>query len=92
MKLNPLHAGNDFNEQSCCLFAPFLASAAHLTDVELDKEPFSCIRSGHWQASGLPLLPDEIAHLDWLEVFAHLRKTSKVAARVHVADFHFKPF
>jgi len=64
------------------LFVPFLASAAHLTDVELDKEPFSCIRSGRWQASCLPLLPDEMAHLDWLEVSAHLRKSNKVAAHV----------
>jgi hypothetical protein len=73
-------AGNDFNEHTCCLFAPFFASAPQLTEVELDKEPFSCIKTGHWQKAGLPLLPDEVAHSDWIEVSKYLCRNGKVLA------------
>jgi len=36
-----------------------------LTEVELDKEPFACIRTGHWRKAGLADLPDDVVHLEW---------------------------
>ena len=74
-------AGNDFNELTCCLFAPCLMSMPHLTEVELDKEPFACIRTGQWRKAGLADLPDDVVHLDWVEVIKHLARSShKVTA------------
>jgi hypothetical protein len=71
-------AGNDFNERTCCLLAPSLTNLRNLVDVELDKEPFACVRSGDWQSAGLlPLAPD-VVHLEWVEVVKHLRSSSKV--------------
>lgn len=73
-------AGNDFNEHTCCLFAPALLHTATLTEIELDKEPFACTRTLDWQKAGLAHLPDEVAHMEWVGVIKHLAKSSKVGA------------
>jgi hypothetical protein len=77
----PTHAsaGNDFNERTCCLLAPSLTNLRNLVDVELDKEPFACVRSGDWQSSGLPPLAPDVVHLEWVEVVKHLCSSSKVS-------------
>ncbi len=77
--LKPLCAGNDFNEATCCLLAPSLANTVNLIEIELDKEPFACIRSGDWKKTGLAHLPEHVAHLDWVGVIQHLSRSSKVA-------------
>ena len=67
-----------FDERTCCLFAPSLIALPHLIDVELDKEPAACIKTGDWRSAGLADLPDELVHLDWIEAIKFLSKINKV--------------
>jgi hypothetical protein len=69
-----------FDERTCCLFAPSLIALPHLIDVELDKEPSACIKTGDWSSAGLADLPNELVHLAWVDVIKFLSKINKVSS------------
>ncbi len=67
-----------FDEHTCCCFGPTLLNKPYLVEIELDKEPFACVKSGDWAKAGLEHLPDEVVHLDWIRVVRYLSRNKKV--------------
>jgi GTPase SAR1 family protein len=79
---------NGLEERGCCTLVPSLVSMANLRSLKMSQQddrrgvhltmtPRLCIRSVHWQHSGLVTPPDELIRVDrWMPVIQYLRTSA----------------
>ena len=67
------HAGNSTDVPSVCRLLPSLLNKPHLTTLDLDHEPSSCVVDSAWAQAGLPVPPPEVVSQGWTAVLQFLR-------------------
>ena len=66
-------AGNDFDDNTGCIFASSFVFLRHLQVVRIHIQPSSCVRIVDWQQAGLIVPPDEVVRQGWMPVIKFLQ-------------------